>query len=337
MFSRELVQHQKRSPPLMRLKYLLLPACAVLLLCSPLHADNRDDQGAGATGQGDQLPTLSAEQERAVGIVIATTPAARPPRRIDAYGQVLDPSQLVADAGRLESSRAAERAAAAETARLQGLYRGADASLKALQLAEATQIEAQARAREAQAEFLLHWGPLSQLGDAQRAKLIEELATGGQLLLRADLPGQHSLGTIPRQALVDVDGLRVPARVLGPLAQAAAHMQSVGLLLQMPHPPAGLGPGAQLPVVLQGSARDGCVVPDGALLYGERGAYVYRVLPERTKDGDTQFAPVPVTLLQSMGDGWLVTGLHTDDRIVVQGAGVLWSMQGLGNISDEDD
>jgi len=43
-----------------------------------------------------------------------------------------------------------------------------------------------------------------------------------------------------------------------------------------------------------------------------------------------------VTLLQPVGDGWLVTGLHGDDRIVVHGAGVLWSLQGLGNVSAED-
>lgn len=319
------------------LKYLLLSVCALLLLSAAARADNRDDPGPGSADQADQPPALSAEQERAVGIIVGTAATSRPAQRIDAYGQVLDPSQLVTDAGRLESSRAAARAAAAETARLRGLYRGADASLKALQLAEATQIEAEARLRGAQAEFLLQWGPLSRLADAQRASLIQELATGGQLLLRADLPGRHSLGTIPKEALVDVDGIRVPARVLGPLPEAAARMQSVGLLLQVAHPPPGLGPGARLPVVLQGSGRDGSVVPDGALLYGERGAYVYRVLPERAKDGDTQFAPAPVTLLQPVGDGWLVTGLHTDDRIVVQGAGVLWSMQGLGNISDEDD
>lgn len=317
------------------LKYLLPSLCAVLLLSGPLHADSGETQEAA--GQGAQLPSLSADQQRAAGIVIAAAPALKLPQRIDAYGRVLDPSQLVADAGRLESSRAAVRASAAETARLRGLYRGADASLKALQLAEAAEAEAQARAREAQAQLLLRWGPLAQLGDAQRAALIEQLVAGHQLLLRADLPGRHSLGSVPKQALVDVDGIRVPARVLGPLPQSAAQVQSVGLLLQIPHPPAGLGTGAELPVVLQGSEHDGRVVPDAALLYGEQGVYVYHVLPDKAKDGDTQFAPVPVTLLQPIGDGWLVTGLNASDRIVVRGAGVLWSLQGLGNISDEDD
>ena len=319
------------------LKYLLLSACAALLLSAALHAQDDDDRKPHPAAQSNRLPTLNAEQERAVGIVIATAPAAKPPQRIDAYGRVLDPSQLVSDSGLLDSSRAAAEAAAAESARLKRLYRGgAGASLKALQAAEAAQIEAAVRVRQAQTQFLLRWGPLAQLGDAQRAGLIGELAAGRQLLLRADLPGRHSLGTIPKQALVDVDGIRVPARVLGPLPQAAAQMQSVGLLLQIAHPPVGLGPSAELPVMLEGSDRDGRVVPDGALLYGEQGVYVYHVLPNKTKDGDTQFAPLTVTLLQPVGDGWLVTGLHGDDRIVVHGAGVLWSLQGLGNISAED-
>ncbi|HEX5462188.1 MAG TPA: hypothetical protein VFX20_19640 [Steroidobacteraceae bacterium] len=319
-------------------KYFLLSACAVLLLSVPLRAGAGDDELEPPTSsRGSTLPALSAEQQSAVGIVIAGVPAAKPPRRTDAYGRVLDPSHLVADAGRLDSARAAADAAAAETARLKGLYRGgAGASLKALQAAEAVQTEAQVHVREAQTEFLLRWGPLAELGTGQRASLIEQLAAGHELLLRVDLPGRHSLGTLPQQALVDVDGIRTPARVLGPLPQAAAEMQSVGLLLQMPHPPPGLGSGAQLPVVLEGAQRDGSVVPDGALLYGEQGAYVYRALPDKTKDGDTQFAPMPVTLLQPVGDGWLVAGLHATDRIVVRGAGVLWSLQGLGNISEED-
>jgi hypothetical protein len=321
---------------MMPLKYLLLPACAALLLSGRLNAADDEPHPPDAADQSSALPTLSAAQQRAVGVVISAAPAADLPQRSDAFGTVLDPSRLVADAGALDSSRAAADAAAAEMTRLEGLYRGANASLKALQAAEAAQIEAQVHVRQAQAGFLLRWGPLARLGDVRRARLIEQLIAGRQLLLRADLPGRHSLATIPKAALVDVDGVRVPARVLGLLPQSAARMQSVGLLLQIPHPPAGLGAGARMPVLLEGGARDGWVVPEGALLYGEQGAYVYQALSQKTKDGDTEFAPQPVTLVQQVGDGWLVTGLHTDDRIVVRGAGVLWSLQGLANISDED-
>ena len=323
-----------RSGLQLPVRYLLLPLCAMLWLCAPLHAA-ADDLAQAAAGRSKPLPMLSTEQQRAVGIVIAAAPAAKPPGRIDAYGRVLDPSQLVADTGRLASSRAIAQAAAAQTARLKGLYRGANTSLKALQLAEAAQTEAQARVERAQTEFLLRWGPLAQLGGAQRATLIGQLAAGRQLLLRADLPGRHSLGTLPKQALVDVDGVEVPARVLGTLP-LAARMQSVGLLLQIVHPPAGLGPGAQLPVMLEGSDRNGRVVPDGALLFGAQGVYVYSALPGKSKDGYTRFAPLRVTLLQPVGGGWLVTGLDANDRIVVKGAGALWSLQGLGRTSGND-
>jgi hypothetical protein len=314
-----------------RLKYLPLAAFAVLMFAARVDAGNGAGNGS-ASGRSNTLPALGAEQQRAVGIIIAGAPAITLPQRTEAYGQVLDPSRLVADAGRLESSRAAASAAAAETARLDKLYRGADTSLKALQVAEAAQIAARARARAAQAGFWLRWGPLARLPAAPRAALIKQLAAGRQLLLRAVLPGRHSLGTMPREALVDVDGIRVPAQVLGPLPQASARIQSVGLLLRISHPPAGLGPGAQLPVVLEGRARSGQMVPDGALLYSRAGAYVYEA---KSKGGETLFAPRPVTVLQPVGKGWLVSGLRANERIVVQGAGVLWSLQGLSGAGDD--
>ncbi len=309
------------------LKYLLPPACAVFLLSSPRAAE---------AGPDHPLPALSVEQQRAVGVVVARAPRAIAPKRLDAYGQVLDPSRLVADAGRLDAARALAKAAVAETARLKGLYRGANASLKAVQRAEAAQTEARVRVQQARTRFLLRWGPLARLAAAQRARLIEHLADATQLLLRADLPGRHSLGAIPTHALIDVDGLKVPARVLGVLPRAGAQVQGVGLLLQIPRPPGGLGPGAQLPVTLEDGDRDGRVVPDGALLYGKQGVYVYRELPEKAKDGDTRFTPLRVTLLQPIGSGWLVSGLHAGDRIVVRGAGVLWSLQGLRTFAGND-
>jgi hypothetical protein len=319
------------------LTYLLLSACAAPLWCPAVGAGEQSHRDPAAAAPINAPATLSRQQRRAVGIVIAAAPAASLPQRLQAYGEVLDPSQLVADVGRLDASRAAARAAGAEMTRLTGLYRAANTSLKALQGAEAAEAEAQARAREAQAQFLLRWGPLARLGAAARATLIQQLAAARQLLLRADLPGRHILGTMPGRALVDVDGIEVVARVLGPLPQAAAGMQSIGLLLQMPQPPAGLGPGARLPVMLEGGEHGGYLVPAGAVLYGQSGAFVYRVLPGTNNTGDLRFAPLAVRLLQPAGRGWLVTGLHHDERIVVQGAGVLWSLQGLGPAAAGDD
>ena len=46
-----------------------------------------------------------------------------------------------------------------------------------------------------------------------------------------------------------------------------------------------------------------------------------------------QYQAVAVRLLSAMGDGWLVSGLDTSDAIVVHGAGVLWSLQGISTFS----
>jgi hypothetical protein len=96
------------------------------------------------------------------------------PRQIDAYGLVLDPVELVTDVGRLvTSSRSAARNAAADARRLEGLYKnGANASLKALQVAEASEVESQAQAEAAAATFSLQWGPVAQrclIGSAMRS------------------------------------------------------------------------------------------------------------------------------------------------------------------------
>jgi len=245
---------------------------------------------------------------------------------------VLDSAALVAALGQLDSSRAAAQAARLEAQRLDALYRNDNnASLRAVQAARAAQLEAQAQAQAGAALFAQQWGPLASLSAPRRQGLMARLADGKALLLRADLPGQSSLGTLPGAAFAEVDGLRVPARVLGPLPHAA-ELQSTGLLLQLDRAPAGLGPGARLPVRLQGAGGAGLLVPRGALLYGEQGAYVYRV-HEGAPAAKQQYDAVRVDLLQQLGEGWLVRGLDGDDQIVVQGAGVLWSLQGLGGFS----
>ena len=53
----------------------------------------------------------------------------------------------------------------------------------------------------------------------------------------------------------------------------------------------------------------------------------------KSADGKFQYAPANVKLLAPEGDGWLVDGLVGADTIVVHGAGVLWSLEGLGSFS----
>lgn len=287
------------------------------------------------------ISPLNAEQLRAAGIGVAHPLAASAPVRTAALGIVLDATDLISEAGEVSAAAAAEHSASAEVVRLRSLVSGAaGASLKMLESAQAEQARALAQFETARARFALHWGPIAALSMSERQGLIEAATGGRSILLRADVAGRHSMGAIPRDALLDVDGLQVPGRVLGPLRQAG-ELQSAGLLVEVKTAPSGLGPGARVPVALLAPVRKGFVVPRDSVMYDDQGPYVFKQVVNRSGgDRNVRYAPVKVTLLAAYGDGWLIDGVDDDDDIVVRGAGVLWSLQGMAGhaaVGDEDD
>ena len=317
---------------------MLLIACWTMVAAAAIAGgDHDDDDKAGNANSRSAQPGLTEEQQRAIGIMVAHPLAAKAPERIEALGLVLDATALISDLGDATAAVAAERSASAELARLRALRDGgAGASLKMIDAAQAEEARTQAQAQAAEARFAQRWGPLAALPAAARQKLIEASARGGSALLRAEMPGRHSIGTLPSKAMMDVDGIQVPGRVLG-LLRESSELQGVGLLIELPNAPAGLGPGARIPVVLLSADRKGLLLPRGALLYDEHGAYVYKQLTHKAAQEKVLYAAVRVNLLLPYGDGWLVEGVDDDDNIVVHGAGVLWSLQGVGAQQQDDD
>jgi hypothetical protein len=286
----------------------------------------------------NDMATLTAPQRQALGIVVGHPPIARIPDHIDSLGLVLDTTALVADAGDMSAFDASERSTKAELIRLEGLYGdGAGTSLKMLQAARAEEAKAAAQTRFTQAKFTQHWGPLARMAPTERQKLLTAVARGQILLLRADLPGRHSLAALPDTAQVDVDGIHVSGRVLG-VMQQAGETQSVGLLVGIANAPAGLSPGARVPVALMTATRSGVLLPREAVLYDEHGAYVFEQVADKADAGKARYARHDIKLLQRHGNGWLVSGIDADDDIVFEGAGVLWSLQGTtARVADDDD
>lgn len=311
-------------------------AIGIAIILSVSRAVGDDDDKVAASDQAVN-PVLSDQQKQAVGIAVVHPLAANTPDRIEALGLVLDPAQLIADLGEEDSADVAERSSSAELARLRGLFSGgANASLRALEAAEAEQAKARADAQSATARVNIHWGPVAALSPQARAKLLDAALSGHSLLVRADLPGLHSLGVLPAKAILDVDGIQVPGHVLGALRQST-EVQGVGLLIEVPHAPVGLGPGARVPVNLMTPPHKGFLLPRDAVLYDENGPYVYKQMARKAGTDKSQYTTVKVSLLQSSGSGWLVEGVDDDDQIVVGAAGVLWSMQDGGAHAVDDD
>ena len=259
---------------------------------------------------------LTDAQQRAAGIRLDHPVATVNAPQLEAYDLVIDPVALVTDMGRVESTQAAWHAAQADVARLAALYRdNLNASLKSLQLAQAQESETGAQARAAATTFALQWGPVATLGAQKRHALIDALSANRQLLVHAGLPGQRLADSVGPRALLEIDGVNVAARVLGSLQRTDPQLRGAGWLLAVERAPV-----------------KGLLVPAVALLYGEKGAYVYRNAGRNT-GGKHQYEAVAVQLLSAVGEGWLVSGLNAADAIVVDGAGVLWSLQGIGTFS----
>ena len=315
---------------------LLLALLTVLTHSAQAVQDDADHKSAKAT-QASDTTMLTAEQRRALGIDVGHPPAAKSPDRIDSLGLVLDTTILVAELGDMSAVDATERSTKAEVTRLQGLYGdGAGASLKMLEAAKAEEAKAAAQTRFTLARFNQHWGPLARMAPKDRQKLLAGVARGQILLLRADLPGRHSLGSIPDTAQVDVDGLHVSGNVMG-VMQQTDESQSVGLLVGVVNAPVGLSPGARVPIALLMAKHSGVLLPREAVLYDEHGAYVFEQKTDQSEPGKTRYTRHDVKLLQRQGDSWLVSGVDDDDDIVFEGAGVLWSIQDTGAPSADDD
>jgi hypothetical protein len=316
------------------------PLLATLLLLSraaspaPDDKDKDDDDDRQQTNQQNSNGPvkLTPAQQQAVGIRSEHPLSLKAAATIEAYGTVLDPVQLVTDLGHVASTQAAAAASSADSTRLERLYRADNqASLKSLQAAQAQSVEAGAQARAAQLGFAQQWGPLASLSATERESLLAALSKGQRQLLRADVPGRLAAGALDPQAQVLVDGVTVSARVLGALPRTDPQTQSAGWLLELEKAPAGFGPGARALVQLRPAHTSAAVlVPATALIYAAEGTYVYR---QSGSGGDAQYAAVTVQPLTRGGDAWLVQGVAPGDQVVVQGAGVLWSLQGLGSFS----
>src|SRR5437588_719440 len=203
----------------------------LVLLAGVTHAGGDREGHAPQPGRGPAALALTDAQQRAAGVRVDHPVAMANVPQVEAYGLVLDPAALVTDMGRMESTQAAWHAAQADVERLAGLYRdNLNASLKSLQLAQAQESETGAQARAAAATFALQWGPLAALGARKRHALILALGANRQLLVRAGLPGQLLADPVGARALLDIDGVKVAARVLGSLPRTDPQLQGAGVL-----------------------------------------------------------------------------------------------------------
>ena len=212
-----------------RTKRALQFACYAIL-CSLAFAGDDDD--APKPGMLAQTPALNAEQQRAVNLQVAHPVAATAPERTTALGVVLDATSLLSDESEQTVAEAQAAGGVGGGFSIAGSVQGGSRPLAQDARDGAGRGSQGARRGSARGACALRstGGRWRRNRPRSGNSALDAVTSGRSLLVRADLPGQHIVGALPSRAVLDVDGIEVPGRVLGPLAQFS-DSQSAGLLL----------------------------------------------------------------------------------------------------------
>lgn len=276
--------------------------------------------------------TLKPAVQRASGLREQTVGAASGSAAVGtAYGVVMDVQPLVDWRGQYASAQAQEQAAQvqwtvakAELDRLRQLHADEqNASLKAVQAAQAEEERARSAAESAQAALrVLRANALQQFGPVLAGWAQATAAPMDQLLAhKASLVGM-ALGNGAAPATLQVSlgaGPRWTSRWIGRSARADPKLGSV---LELYLVPASLPANASVVGWLASRSGEGVFVPLAAVVWyaDQPWAYVRR-------DG-SHFARVPLLDFNETPDGYVARGgIAAGASVVTQGAGLLLSQE----------
>lgn len=272
-----------------------------------------------------------------------------------AYATVVGLQPLIDWRGRYQDAQAqmaitqsAATAAAQTEQRLRSLYQaGHNASLQAVQSAQATLLADQARveAAQAHARMLLdsarqQWGPvLTRWAAAPHASPFEALALRQEVLLRVTLPMGSAMDHPPARIQVAGADRRAQASALFISAspQADAYMQGPVYFYRTPAGTLASGMRLVADLPQAGTPTGGVLIPASALVWHADQPWVFM------QTDATHFARIRVSEPVAVPGGWFVhQGFHPGQVIVTTGAQTLLSAQlapknGSGAGDDDDD
>lgn len=270
--------------------------------------------------------SLNTEAQERLGLVVGCPTSVSLPRRLKAYGRVLDPGPLVGLLAEIQSAEAALEASSREFQRLKQLHaQGQNVALRAVEAAEATLRRDQVAREAARLKLLNSWG--KAVGEApDLPSLVEELVARQAALVRLDVPAGSRVEP-PRAAEVfrlDAPDQPLKASYLGPAAEVDPQAQGTGYLFVIRDKACAgpLAPGQALWGWLEqpGAPVAGWLVPSSAVVRAAGQGWVY------VQTDGTNFARRPIGLDHPVEQGWVVSeGLSAQDRLVLTGAQMLLS------------
>jgi hypothetical protein len=312
------------------LAVLTVTTAALLTACSKTGEEKESEKPKAEElrvthgANGETLIKLDAETQKRITLKVETPAPAQWQPEVKGYGHVLDPAPLAALMSELAAAHVAAETSQREFERLKTLAEQSNASVRALQAAEAAAKRDQLLVESLRTKLALGWGK-AILQHQDPPALVRSLADGESTLVRIDLPAGEGLSTPPSSArLVSLSDSGQPVR--GDFFDIATAVdpqtQGQGFLFLVAGKPSGFSPNAAVTghLKIPGEPSGGVTVPSSAVIRHEGRAWVY------VQTGDDQFTRREVALDRPVQNGWFVSSVVTDkDRVVVGGAQMILS------------
>ena len=286
----------------------------------PVAAESRISRNA----EGETTVSIDKETQQRLALKTEALATAQLPPEVKGYGRVLDPAALSSTLSDLVSARAAAEVSGKELTRLKTLSAQDNASVRALEAAQAAADRDSAQVESMQARFVAAWGqPLANRPDLP--KLIQSIASGESALVRIDLPAGNLLRTNPvgaRLVALADENNPVESESLGSAPTVDAQTQGQGFLFLTKSRQPALVPGAAVIgyVETPGDVQVGVFIPSSAVVRFNGRTWIYLMA------SDQNFTRREISEDIPLADGWfLKERFKSGDMVVVSGAQILLS------------
>jgi multidrug efflux pump subunit AcrA (membrane-fusion protein) len=282
---------------------------------------------------GNVILKVSPKTAELIGLKTAHPNGVQLRSEIKGHGQAMDPAPLVALLTEVETAEAAAAVSSNELARLKTLSTQGNASARALQAAESTELHDRLAAQSARDRLALSWGRILE-SQPDIHVLVHALTSLDVVLVRIDLPAGEIMSSAPVGArVVALSGTDADAEYLGAAPNVDPQTQGQGFIFLVRIHGTPFLPGAALVGYVQRDNQllNGVIVPADAVVRTEGAGWIYV-----QHGGPDEFLRMKISLDHPAMSGWFVTtGVTAADAVVVTGAQSLLSEESKGLLKSD--
>jgi hypothetical protein len=290
---------------------------------SPSEKDKTPATESGANRGSDGVLHIDSETQKRIGLKTEPLKTLLLEPEVRGYGRILDPAPLATQLTDVETARVAAEAARQELERVKTLQAQNNASVRALQTAEANARKEEIALQAAKNRLALSWG--KEISDRDLSRLVGALIAFQSAIVRIDLSPGSTIDSQPVAARVAAWPKHEPwieAKALGAATTVDPQLQGSGFLFLIETNAFQLRPGATLNAYLRldGPQTNSIIIPRSAIVRSKGRPFVF------VQTAADTFVRREIRLARLVDAGWVPKrGVTAGEKVVVNAAQQLLS------------